>query len=103
MPLYEYICTACGHEFELIQKFSDKPARSCPACNKARVKKKVSLAGFQLKGGGWYSDGYTKPGSAPSSPSKEKTSDKASDSKTETKPDKPPTPVKNTESKGKAA
>ena len=32
MPLYEYQCDACGHRFELIQKFSDPPLETCPKC-----------------------------------------------------------------------
>lgn len=62
MPIYEYVCTACGHEFDEIQKFSDKPIRKCPECSKLKVEKKVSLSGFQLKGGGWYADGYSTSG-----------------------------------------
>ena len=30
MPLYEYRCEACGHQFEVIQKFSDEPIAVCP-------------------------------------------------------------------------
>ncbi|HXZ26114.1 MAG TPA: zinc ribbon domain-containing protein, partial [Nitrospiria bacterium] len=29
MPLYEYRCRQCGHQFELIQKFSDPPPDRC--------------------------------------------------------------------------
>jgi putative FmdB family regulatory protein len=29
MPLYEYQCDACGHRFEVIQKFSDAPLDTC--------------------------------------------------------------------------
>ena len=61
MPLYEYKCAACAHEFEEVQKFSDKPIKKCPVCGKLKVAKKVSRAGFQLKGSGWYKDGYSKP------------------------------------------
>lgn len=65
MPLYEYICTKCGHEFELIQSFSADPIRTCKKCNKDTVKKKISNAGFILKGGGWYKDHYGLKSSAP--------------------------------------
>ncbi len=57
MPIYEYACTRCGHQFEKIQKFSDRPIRTCPEC-KGRVEKLVSQSAFVLKGGGWYADGY---------------------------------------------
>lgn len=54
MPFYEYQCTTCGHEEEVLQKVSDKPLKKCPACGKSTMKKKVSAAAFRLKGGGWY-------------------------------------------------
>ena len=54
MPIYEYQCAACGHELEKLQKISDLPLTECPACGKATLQKRVSAAGFRLKGGGWY-------------------------------------------------
>jgi len=54
MPFYEYQCTSCGHEEEVLQKISDKPLKKCPECGKLTMKKKVSAAAFRLKGGGWY-------------------------------------------------
>ena len=54
MPIYEYQCTKCGHGLEAIQKFSDDPLTSCPACNEEALKKKVSAPSFRLSGGGWY-------------------------------------------------
>jgi putative FmdB family regulatory protein len=54
MPIYEYQCQACRHEFETIQKFSDAPLTRCPECGKHKLKKKISAVAFRLKGGGWY-------------------------------------------------
>jgi len=54
MPIYEYQCQACGHEMDALQKMSDPALTDCPQCNKAELKKKISAAGFRLKGGGWY-------------------------------------------------
>jgi putative FmdB family regulatory protein len=54
MPIYEYLCESCGHEFETLQKVSDAPLRECPSCHQERLVKKVTAAGFRLKGGGWY-------------------------------------------------
>lgn len=54
MPFYDYQCTSCGHEEEVLQKVSDKPLKKCPSCGKSTMKKKVSAAAFRLKGGGWY-------------------------------------------------
>lgn len=54
MPIYEYVCHACGFEKEHLQKVNDAPIANCPACNSSEYIKKVSAAGFILKGSGWY-------------------------------------------------
>jgi putative FmdB family regulatory protein len=54
MPIYEYQCKACGHNLEVIQRFSDAPLSECPACHQAELSKLVSAPSFRLKGGGWY-------------------------------------------------
>lgn len=54
MPIYEYVCRACGTERDVMQKISDAPLTACPQCHAEAFEKKVSAAGFQLKGGGWY-------------------------------------------------
>jgi putative FmdB family regulatory protein len=61
MPMYEYRCAACGHQFELRQKFSDKPVTECPECG-GEVQKLISQTSFALKGSGWYSEGYASEG-----------------------------------------
>lgn len=54
MPIYEYLCEKCGHQFETMQKVSEAPLRTCPQCAQESLRKKISAAGFRLKGGGWY-------------------------------------------------
>ena len=54
MPIYEYVCKACGHEHEALQKLSAEPLKDCPICEKTELVKKISAAGFRLKGTGWY-------------------------------------------------
>ena len=54
MPIYEYRCEQCNHELEAIQKISEEPLVTCPVCEQDSLKKKISAAGFRLKGGGWY-------------------------------------------------
>lgn len=54
MPIYEYVCKACGAESEVMQKLSDPPAKECPVCHKKKLVKNISAAGFRLSGGGWY-------------------------------------------------
>jgi len=54
MPIYEYACSACGHQLEVLQKVSDAPLRKCPQCGKSTLRKLISAPSFRLKGGGWY-------------------------------------------------
>ncbi|MBS3965195.1 MAG: zinc ribbon domain-containing protein [Methylomonas sp.] len=62
MPIYEYQCNACGHEHEALQKLGAEPLLICPACNQAELMKKISAAGFRLKGGGWYETDFKSNG-----------------------------------------
>lgn len=62
MPIYEYECRTCGHELEKIQRMSDDHLRDCPDCGEAELQRKVSAAGFRLKGGGWYETDFKKGG-----------------------------------------
>ena len=57
MPLYEYECGKCNQSFEVLQKFSEAGQAACPTCN-SEAQRKLSQSSFQLKGGGWYNDGY---------------------------------------------
>ena len=54
MPIYEYQCSECGYQTEVLQKISDDPLKDCPECGKPAMKKMVTAAAFRLKGGGWY-------------------------------------------------
>ena len=65
MPIYEYRCTACGHELETLRKLSDPPLVVCPECKAETLMKKLSAAGFQLKGSGWYATDFRDKGKAP--------------------------------------
>jgi putative FmdB family regulatory protein len=62
MPLYEYECGACGHRFEIIQKFSDGPPDACPKCGKGPLQRQQSSPAFQFKGTGWYVTDYAGKG-----------------------------------------
>ena len=65
MPIYEYRCGACGHKLESLQRLSDAPLTTCPACGKETLTKLLSAAGFQLKGSGWYATDFKNSGSKP--------------------------------------
>ena len=60
MPLYEYECSACGHRFERIRKFSDPPVDVCPHCGEPKVQKLLSSPAIQFKGTGWYITDYAR-------------------------------------------
>jgi len=60
MPIYEYQCDACGHVLETLQKISEPPLTTCPACGAAALKKLISASAFRLKGGGWYETDFKK-------------------------------------------
>jgi len=88
MPIYEYKCENCGHEFEEMLHFSERDVPLNTPCEQqieqtkhmsfkcdGKVHLKMSLGSFHLKGGGWYKDGYGK---------------KKQETKTETKTEPPP-------------
>ena len=60
MPVYEFEC-ANGHITEELVKMGTKTT-TCSKCRK-RAKKIISQCSFELKGGGWYADGYSSKGS----------------------------------------
>ena len=76
MPLYEYRCGACGHEFEVLQKMSDRPIRKCEKCGRLKAKRAISQTSFVLKGSGWYVTDY---GGRKSGSSREKIADASKD------------------------
>lgn len=81
MPIYEYECSDCSHQFETMRKVSDGPLTECPACGKESLQKLISKVAFRLKGTGWYeTDFKDKPAAA-----KTDTADKAD---SDAKPDK---------------
>jgi putative FmdB family regulatory protein len=67
MPIYEYVCTNtnCGHELEALQKMSDERLVFCPSCGESTLKRKISAAGFRLKGTGWYETDFKNSGKKP--------------------------------------
>ena len=54
MPFYEYECSSCGKQTEVLQKISDAPLKKCPNCGKSALKRLISAPVFRLKGSGWY-------------------------------------------------
>ena len=85
MPIYGYRCSSCGHEFEVLQKMSDAPLKTCPKCS-GQLAKMVYAAGIVYKGSGYYSTDYKGSKAAPTATSTGAKSDSDSSSGSDTKP-----------------
>jgi putative FmdB family regulatory protein len=48
MPIWEYSCQACGHQFELLVRGSTTPA--CKACGSEKLTRLVSLPAVKSSG-----------------------------------------------------
>jgi putative FmdB family regulatory protein len=101
MPTYDYVCDACGHEFEEFQSITEPVMRKCPECKKLKLRRLFGTgAAVVFKGSGFYQTDYRsesyKSGAEKDKPKTEKTeksdksesksTEKSSDSKKETKP-----------------
>lgn len=113
MPTYEYVCDACGNEFEELQSFSDKPLSKCPKCKKSKLRRLFGTgASIIFKGSGFYETDYrsesykagAKAEADANKPADDAKSDGKSDakteSKTETKADTPKTGKAGAKGKG---
>lgn len=67
MPTYQYACTACDEQLEVVQKFSDDPLTECPSCQ-GRLRKVFSAVGIVFKGSGFYRTDSRSSGSSSSAP-----------------------------------
>ena len=87
MPVYEYRCKNCGHQFEATQAFSDDALTECPEC-KGELRKVFGSVGIAFKGSGFYkndsrgSSSSTTPASTASSSSDSSTSSDSGSSST---------------------
>jgi putative FmdB family regulatory protein len=77
MPIYEFICDSCGHEFERIVSFSAATAPACPACEASDVKRRMSKPAIHFKGSGWYITDSKKSNGSNGSHSSEKNGSEA--------------------------
>jgi putative FmdB family regulatory protein len=48
MPLFEYQCQRCSHQFEVLVRNGDSPA--CPSCQGAELKKLLSVFAVNAEG-----------------------------------------------------
>jgi putative FmdB family regulatory protein len=55
---YEYLCKACGHEWQAEQKITEDPQRVCPSCGAEEAQRLISGGvGTVFKGPGWFKTG----------------------------------------------
>lgn len=87
MPIYEYRCTACGHQAEHLQKLSEPALTVCAACGQPTYTKLLSAAGFQLKGSGWYATDFKGPPKKTEAKPEKAGESKAADPKGDAKPE----------------
>ncbi|TKK88115.1 FmdB family transcriptional regulator [Herbidospora galbida] len=86
MPTYQYACTNCGEQLEVVQKFTDDALTECPACA-GRLRKVFNAVGIVFKGSGFYRTDNR------SSTSSSTTSSSTSKPATESKPAETSTPA----------
>lgn len=83
MPIYDFNCTACGHQDEMMRKISDASTMDCPSCHQETFSKMLSAPNFQLNGTGWYATDFknnNKPKPKPEAkPAPEKETEKKSE------------------------
>ncbi len=88
MPTYQYRCTSCGDNLEVVQKFTDASLTECPSCE-GELRKVFNAVGVVFKGSGFYATDSrsastaSKPAAAAASASTSSTS--SSSSSTESK------------------
>jgi putative FmdB family regulatory protein len=99
MPTYQYRCTECGEDLEAVQKFSDAPLATCPACG-GRLRKVFNAVGVVFKGSGFYRTD-SRNGSANGSAAESRSSDKSSKVETKSSENKPADTGSNGSSKDK--
>jgi putative FmdB family regulatory protein len=87
MPTYDYICDACGHEFESFESITADPRTECPACSRSTLRRKIGPgAAILFRGSGFYqtdyrSESYKKAAKAESASSDSKSSASGESSK----------------------
>jgi len=79
LPRYDYQCTSCDRQFELVQSFKEAGSGTCPECS-GEGRRVFHAVPVIYKGSGFYTTDYGRPKSPPSE-AKEKESSSESESK----------------------
>ena len=87
MPVYQYACPDCGHQFERQQKFTDEKLKVCPNCHKRHIHRVVGQVSVAFRG----NPAGVKPKTPDSKPAEGAASEATlAESKPETKPEAKP-------------
>jgi putative FmdB family regulatory protein len=82
VPTYDYVCEACGHEFEAFHAMSAPPLRTCPECGKRKLVRRIGAgAGLIFKGSGFYATDYKSTPRGEASKTQKDGEEKAGESK----------------------
>lgn len=69
MPNYDYQCTHCNHQEEILQKITEAPLIVCPQCQHSTFKRKFGVGiGLQFQGSGFYCTDYNGKSSSEKAP-----------------------------------
>ncbi len=66
MPIYEYVCQDCDHQFEYLKFSASDDDPQCPSCNSPKVRKLISAGAVRPNGIARGSGGFKAPSCAPS-------------------------------------
>lgn len=78
MPTYSYACKNCGHQFDIVQAFSDNALTDCPECG-GQLRKVFNSVGVVFKGSGFYRTD-SRGGSSSSTPASTTSNDSSTSS-----------------------
>lgn len=87
MPIYDFKCTECDHQDEMMRKMSADSTMACPECHKETFSKMLSAPSFQLNGTGWYATDFKDKPKSNNKPAvkDDSTAEPKAEPKTETK------------------
>ncbi len=81
MPIYNYKCTKCGREIEILVLPHEKEPNECPYCGGELVRVYKGSVGLTFKGSGFYITDYAKKNTHNASEKKESSKDKKGSAK----------------------
>ncbi len=103
MPTYEYSCTECDTQHEIVQSMVDPTLTTCPACGKESLRKQFSGVGVMFKGSGFYRNDSRSSDSSTSKATQKSDSAPAATQKSDSAPAAKPASEKSAPEKSKSS